>query len=435
MKLTVNDILRSGVQARLPAGSPDTQFEGAYVDSRSPVPGALFVGIRGEMADGGQHAPDALRDGAAAAVVGESAWRWIEGDVQAIRKPVIVAPDPVAVLQAAGRLALERSGARVVGVTGATGKTTTKDILVALLRAAGVRAEGTPGNHNTDIGVPMSLLALPAGCEVAVVEMGMRGAGQIAELAALAPPDVACVTAIGPVHLELLGTIAAVAAAKAEILFALRPGGTAVVPADEPLLEPHIAALDPGVSVVRFGDAPDLILDWSLSKAWELRNAAAALACCRALGHVPAQGARVEVVLSALRGQEHGLPGGGVLIEDCYNANPIAMHAALADLGGRAGRRVAVLGDMMELGPDELRYHREVGEAAAAAGIDLLVAVGERAAEYVAGADGLEAVHMASVEEAVERVPGLIGDGDVVLLKGSRSLRLERVGAALAPGR
>ncbi|MGD9571783.1 MAG: UDP-N-acetylmuramoyl-tripeptide--D-alanyl-D-alanine ligase [Thermoleophilia bacterium] len=432
MKLTVNDILRSGVEARLPVGSPDTEFEGAFVDSREPVEGALFVGVRGELADGGQHAPDALRDGAAAAVVGESAWRWIEGDAQAIRKPVIVAPDPAAVLQEAGRIALGRSGAKVVGVTGATGKTTTKDIIVAMLRAAGVAAEGTPGNRNTEIGVPMSLLGMSDGVEVAVVEMGMRGEGQIAELAALAPPDVSVITAIGPVHLELLGTVEAVAAAKAEILAALRPGGTAVVPEGEALLDPYVAALDPGVTVVRFGDAPDLDLDLSLSKAWELRNATAALAVCRALGAEPPAGARVEVALSALRGQERPLPGGGTLIEDCYNANPVAMRAALADLAGRPGRRVAVLADMMELGPDELAFHREVGAAAADAGIDLLVAVGERAAAYAEGADGLQTVHLATVEDAIAQVPGLLQPGDAVLLKGSRSMRLERVGAALA---
>ena len=433
MRLTVNEILRSGVEARLPVGSPDTEVEGASVDSREVVPGGLFVGVRGELADGGQHAPDALRDGAAAAVVGESAWRWIEGDCLGMRRPVIVAPDPVAVLAAAGRLALERSGARVVGITGATGKTTTKDILVAMLRVAGVAAEGTPGNRNTEIGVPMSLMGLPEGTEVAVVEMGMRGTGQIAELAALAPPDVACVTAIGPVHLELLGTVEAVAAAKAEILQALRPGGTAVVPDDEPLLEPHLATLDPGVRVVRFGDRPEVDLDLSLSKAWELRDAAAAFACCRALGAEPPAGARIEVPLSAMRGQERELTGGGTLIEDCYNANPLAMRAALADLAGRDGRRVAVLADMMELGPEEERHHREVGAAASAAGIDLLVAVGERAAAYVDGADGLASVHIATVEEAVETVPGLIEPGDVVLLKGSRSMALERIGAVIAP--
>ena len=431
MRLTVNDILRSGADVRLPVGSPDTEFEGAYVDSREPVEGALFVGLRGELADGGQHAPDALRDGAAAALVGESAWRWIEGDAQGMRRPVLVSPDPLAVLQVAGRMALERTGAKVIGVTGATGKTTTKDILVAMLRAAGANAEGTPGNRNTEVGVPLSLLGLGEGCEVAVVEMGMRGPGQIAELAALAPPDVGCITSIGPVHLELLGTVEAVAAAKAELIQALKPGGTAVVPGDEPLLEPFLATLDPGVSVVRVGPAPDMDLDLNLSKAWELRNAAAALACCRAIGIVPPAGARIEVGLSAMRGQERALPGGGTLIEDCYNANPIAMRAALADLAGRQGRRVAVLADMRELGPEEARYHREIGAAAAEAGIDLLIGVGELGVEYVAGANGLEAVHIPTVEEAVEQVPGLLADGDVVLLKGSRGMRLERVGAAL----
>jgi UDP-N-acetylmuramoyl-tripeptide--D-alanyl-D-alanine ligase len=433
MRLTVSDILKCGVEARLPVGSPDTAFEGASVDSREIVEGGLFVGVRGAVSDGGQHAPDALRDGAAAAVVGESAWRWIEGDVQGMRRPVMVAPDPVAVLQAAGRLALERSGARVIGITGATGKTTTKDILLAMLRAAGVAAEGTPGNRNTEVGVPMSLLGLPEGTEVAVVEMGMRGPGQIAELARLAPPVVACITAIGPVHLELLGTVEAVAAAKAEILAALPPSGTAVVPDDEPLLEPFLADLDPSVTVIRFGAEPDISLDLSLSKAWERRNAAAALACCRAIGAVPPEGSRIEVGLSPLRGQERPLPAGGTLIEDCYNANPMAMRAAIADLAGRSGRRVAVLGDMRELGAEEDRYHREIGEAAAAAGIDLLVAVGPLAAGYAAGADGVRSVHIATVEEAVEALPALVEPGDVVLLKGSRGLALERVGAALAP--
>lgn len=433
MRMRVGDVMKAVPGAHLPVGKADVEFEGAYVDSREPVEGGLFVGIRGEFADGGQHAPDALRDGAAAAVVGESAWRWIEGDVLPLRRPVIVVKDPVAALQAAGRLALERSGARVVGVTGATGKTTTKDILVAMLRAAGVAAQGSPGNRNTDVGVPMSLLELEEDTEVAVLEMGMRGLGQIAELAALAPPDVACITSIGPVHLELLGTVEAVAQAKAEILAALRPGGVAVVPEDEPLLEPYIAQLDPGVRVVRFGATPDVDLDLSLSKAWEIRNAAAAYACCAGLGTPPAEGARVQVEVSGLRGQERPIPGGGLLIEDCYNANPLAMRAALADLAGRDGRRVAVLGDMMELGPEEERYHREVGEVAAAQGIDLLIGVGERAAAYVAGADGLTAVHVPTVDDAVEQVPGMLSDGDTVLLKGSRSMRLERLGAVIAP--
>jgi UDP-N-acetylmuramoyl-tripeptide--D-alanyl-D-alanine ligase len=433
VRLQVNDVLRAA-EARLPVGSPAVDFEGASIDSRHVTPGSLFVGLRGESQDGGTFAWDALRAGAAAALVSESSWMWIEGDVLPLGKPVILAKDPLAALQAVGRIALERLGARVIAVTGSTGKTTTKDILLAMLRAAGARAEGTPGNMNTEIGVPVALLGLPEGTEVAVVEMGMRGTGQIAELAALAPPDVACVTAIAPVHLELLETMEAIAASKAEVLGALRPGGTAVVPEDEPLLDPFLSALPEGVGVVRFGDRPDVDLDINLSKGWQLRNAAAALACCRAVGHEPAPGTRIEVTLSALRGQERPLPQTGTLIEDCYNANPVAMGAALRDLCGRGGRRVAVLGDMRELGADEARFHREVGAEAAALGVDLLVAVGEAARGYVEGAGGRVATaYFPTVEEAIAGLPGLLAPGDTVLLKASRGMELERIGRALAP--
>lgn len=431
MRIQISELLRR-TDARLPSGAPDTEFEGGFVDSREPVEGALFVGLQGETADGGQHAPEALRKGAAAALVGESAWFWIEGEAQALRKPVIVAEDPLGVLQEAGRMALEASGAKVVGITGATGKTTTKDILLAMLRAAGASAEGTAGNLNTEIGVPLTLLGLSEGIDVAVVEMGMRGMGQIAELAELAPPDVGCITSIGPVHLELVGTVEAVAEAKSELIRALGPGGTAVVPADEPLLDPHLAQLADGVEVKRFGGEPDIELDLPWATAWLRANAAAALECCRAVGHAPQPGTSVPVELSALRGAERPLDGGGVLIEDCYNANPIAMRAALADLAERSGRTVAVLADMFELGDEEDRYHREVGATVGELGIDALIAVGERAALYAEAADGVESVHIATVEEAMERVPAMLAPGDAVLLKGSRGMALERVGDAIA---
>jgi UDP-N-acetylmuramoyl-tripeptide--D-alanyl-D-alanine ligase len=433
LKLTANQVMKAATGGvYMPAGSPSDEIDGAFVDSREVVPGALFVGLRGETHDGGLYAADALRDGAAAAVVSESAWRWLEGDLRTIRKPVIVAKSPLEVLQAAGRLALTQLGAKVVGITGATGKTTTKDILVAMLRAAGARVEGTPGNQNTEIGVPMALMALAQDTEIAVVEMGMRGLGQIAELATLAPPDVGCITSIGPVHLELLGTVENVAAAKFELLAALPPGGVAVVPAGELLLQGHLATLDPKVRVIEFGDEPDLDLDLSLETAWQRRCAAAALACCRALDRVPAEGTHVEVALSAMRGNVRPLAVGGTLIEDCYNANPIAMRAALTDLAGRDGRRVAVLADMMELGPDEAIYHREIGEAAGAAGVELLIAIGQRAGGYVEGASGVEAIHYTTVEEAVDAIPSVLRAGDVVLVKGSRSMALERVAAVIA---
>ncbi len=432
MPFEVNLILRAA-DARLPLGSPSTEFRGAFVDSRAVVEGALFVGIRGENTDGGQHAYDALRAGAAAAIVTESAWRWIEGDVLSMKKPVIVTKDPVAALQAAGRIALERSGARVVGITGAVGKTTTKDILVAMLAAAGVAVHGSAGNRNTEIGVPLTLLDMPEGTEVLVLEMGMRGPGQIAELAALAPPHIGCVTAIGPVHLELLGTVEAVASAKAELLRALGPGGTAIIPSGEPLIDAELATLDPGVSVVRFGDTPSRPLRLNLDAGWMLRNAAAAYACCEALGRVPAEDAEIDVQLSALRGAQTRLAGGGLLIEDCYNANPLAMHSALADLVARpAKRRVAVFADMKELGADERAFHEEIGHMAAELGVDLLVAVGELGASYAVGAAGrIATMTYSSVEACASDLAGNLQPGDVILLKGSRSMALERVGAVL----
>lgn len=431
MSITANDVMKAG-RGRMPVGGPSTEISGATVDSRDVPEGALFVGLRGETTDGGQYAIDALRNGAAAAVIGESAWMWIEGEAQALGKPIILTPDPLVALQAAGKLALERLGAKVIGVTGSTGKTTTKDILLAMLRAGGARAEGTLGNQNTEIGVPISLLNLPEGTEVAVIEMGMRGTGQIAELAALAPPDVACITNVAPVHLELLGSIENVAAAKAEILTALADEGVAVVPEDEPLLAPYLDSLPGGVEVRRFGAETRVSLDMDLPIAWQRANAAAAFECCEALGYVPAEGARVDVALSAMRGQERPRAAGGTLIEDCYNANPVAMAAALKDLAGRAPRRVAVLGDMMELGPEEERYHREVGDLAVELGIDLLVGVGPRARWYVERANGLETAHFAAVDEAMGAIADHVHEGDTILLKGSRSMELERLSHALA---
>lgn len=433
MRVTVGSVAATD-GARLAAGDPASSFEGAFADSRQVVPGALFVGLPGETDDGGLHAVAALRAGAAAALVGEAAWEAIAPEAAALGLPVVVAADPLQVLQSAGRAALTGLGARVVAITGSVGKTTTKDILVAMLRAAGLRAEGTPGNRNTEVGVPLSLLGLPEDTEVAVVEMGMRGPGQIAELVELAPPDVACITAIAPVHLELLGTIEAIAAAKAEILTGLRPGGTAVVPIGEPLLSPHLAALPAGVRVRGFGRALPQGVASGLDKEWQRRNGAAALACCEALGHVPPTGARIDVTLSAMRGQERPLPGGGTLIVDCYNANPVAMDAALRDLARRPGRRVAVLGDMRELGPEEGRYHREVGARVRDLGIDALVAVGSLAAGYVEGADGVPSHAFPDAAAAAAGVPALLRPGDVVLLKASRGVALEQVAAALPGG-
>jgi UDP-N-acetylmuramyl pentapeptide synthase len=252
--------------------------------------------------------------------------------------------------------------------------------------------------------------------------MAMRGAGQIAELAVIAEPDVALLTNIGPVHLEQLGSIEAIAAEKAALIAGLKPGGTAIVPRDEPLLARH---LRDDVTTVEFGPDDDLgDLELPFSSAYMRLNAAAALAAARAVGVEP-QGL-VEVALSELRGQRIELPGGVTIVNDCYNANPMSMRAALDDLAAAApGRKVAVLGDMLELGPDEERFHREIGDHARAAGVDLLVTVGPRAAAM----QGDKAV--ADAAEAAALLPELLEDGDTVLVKASRGVGLEVVADAL----
>lgn len=433
MRVAVTDMIAWSGAAQV-AGPDGGTCDGATADSREVSAGQLFVGVPGENVDGGLHAAQAIAAGAGAVLISDDAWASIGGDLGDADAAVLVHADPVKALGLIGRGALARLGAKVVGVTGSYGKTSTKDSIVAVLRAAGVRAEGTPGNRNTEVGVPLSILGLPEDTAVAVIEMGMRGTGQIAELAALAPPDVAVITAIGPVHLELLGTVEAIAAAKAEILGGLPADGVAVVPADEPLLEGHIAALAAGVAVRTFGDEPAIAVSAGDLKAWEQRNVAAAVEAAIALGMAPQPGAQVVLERSAMRGIEHPLPGGGTLIEDCYNANPPAMAAALADLCRRPGRHVAVLADMLELGPDEAAFHRGVGERARDLGVDLLVAVGPRAASYPEGAHGVEAVTFADTDAAVKGVPALIAPGDVVLVKGSRGMAMERVARAITGG-
>jgi UDP-N-acetylmuramoyl-tripeptide--D-alanyl-D-alanine ligase len=263
----------------------------------------------------------------------------------------------------------------------------------------------------------------------------MRGLGQIAWLASFTRPDVALITNIGPVHLELVATIENVARAKAELIDALPPGGVAVVPGDEPLLEPYLSRGD--IEVRRFGDVDEpgvfrvgertIRLATNYASRHQLRNTLAALTVCDALGLAVVDGS-IAVEFSPLREEEIELGRGVTLINDCYNANPLSMRAALEHLAQRAGerRRVAVLGEMAELGENAAAYHREVGAAAAEAGVDELVAVGELARGY-----GGAAAWFATAAEAADAVAGLVRDGDVVLVKGSRAVGLEAVTAKL----
>jgi UDP-N-acetylmuramoyl-tripeptide--D-alanyl-D-alanine ligase len=412
----------------------------AVVDSRQVAPGDLFVGLHGEHADGGAFAEAALAAGAWGVLVGTEHAAGLEGGW------VLAAPDPLASLGSLAREWRRQVGARVIGVTGSVGKTSVKDICATLLPGS---VHASPENYNTEIGLPLTVLEAPATTDVLVLEMAMRGAGQIAELAAIAEPDVAVITNVGAVHIELLGSVEAIAAVKAEILAGLPADGAAVVPVDAGPLEPHLEGVP---RLIRFGDGGDVeVLErkvddtgtealvstpageqrfsFPFTEEYNLTNALAAIGAGIAIGVSPAEmsGQASSIRFSRLRGERVELGDGVVLVNDSYNANPVSMRAALDHLGSMPvdGRRIAVLGEMKELGPEAPEHHREVGAHAREAGVDLLVGVGEAARDYAP--DQL----VADPTEAADLLAPLLGSGDAVLVKGSRAAGLELVAETL----
>ncbi|MFL5870527.1 MAG: UDP-N-acetylmuramoyl-tripeptide--D-alanyl-D-alanine ligase [Solirubrobacterales bacterium] len=410
----------------------------AEIDSRRISGGELFFGLAGSRTDGGAHARAALEAGAWGAVV--EADRAAELEAGSPGGWVFGVADPLSSLQSLATAWRRELGCRVVGITGSVGKTSVKDIVRAILP---LRAHASPENFNTEIGLPLAILVAPPETEVLVLEMAMRGLGQIAELCEIAEPDVGAITNIGPVHLELLGTIEAIAEAKAEILEGLGDDGVAVVPADAEALEPH---LTDRLETVTFGPGGDVhAVSWSrvgrgleagihtqqgeatvrlpFTEAHNLANALCALAIGIALGCALEEMSRRApgISFSRLRGELIELPAGSVLVNDCYNANPVSMHAALDHLASleASGSRIAVLGGMAELGPGGAGYHREAAAHARSLGIDTLVGVGELARDYAPDAWAPDP------ESAVEEVRGLLGEGDAILVKGSRSVGME----------
>jgi UDP-N-acetylmuramoyl-tripeptide--D-alanyl-D-alanine ligase len=420
----------------------------ATIDSAATGPGDLFFGLRGEHRDGGEFAPAALEAGAWGVVVGPAARQSLVPDsgTKLCRGSWIFAvDDPLVAMQALARAWRRALGARVLGVTGSVGKTSVKDIARALLPGA---VHANRENLNTEIGLPLTLLEAPQGTETLVLEMAMRGAGQIAELAAIAEPEVAVITNVGPVHVELLGSVEAIAAAKAEIIDDLPPGGTAIAPVEAGELEPHLGRAP---QLLRFGPGGDVEatevrvaegvtealvstpagsqrFHFPFTEAHNLINALAAIGAGVALGADLAGMAdrAASIGFSRFRGERLELRGGIVLVNDCYNANPVSMRAALDHLATlEAPRTVAVLGEMGELGEGSADYHREVGAHARAVGIDTVIGVGLPARDY----DPDELV--ADPGEAAELLAGRLEPGDAVLVKGSRSAGLETVAEQL----
>jgi UDP-N-acetylmuramoyl-tripeptide--D-alanyl-D-alanine ligase len=381
------------------------RFTGVQVDSRRVVPGDLFVAI----GRGAEYVREALSSGAAAA---------------------LVPSDPFAALAYIGRAVRERSDARVVGITGSMGKTSTKDILAALCSSS-ARTIAAEASFNNEIGVPLTLCRLEPDTEICIVELAMRGFGQIAELCEIAQPHIGVVTNIGPVHLELVESIEGVRRAKGELLAALPAGSTAIVPEDFPVDRDDVVVVRVGPIDGEVVDGRTIVggVSFNFSARHQVQNAGTALAALDALGLPRPES--VDVHFARWRGEERELPGGGLLINDAYNANPVSMRAALAYLADRAGdrRRVAILGDMAELGRTGRKYHREVGEAAAELGVDELLAVGELARGYLAG--GVPGRSVANVHEALREVDEVVRPGDAVLIKASRAVGLEALADAL----
>ena len=431
------DRIASAAGAEIVARGGGGRPERAVADSREIRGGELFVGLRGEHADGGEFAAEALAAGAWGVLVSPQRARGLGDDGG--RGWVLSAPDPLRALQGVARAWRRELACPVVGITGSTGKTSVKDICRAMLP---LRVHASPENYNTEVGLPLAVLGAPPETQALVLEMAMRGRGQIAELCEIAEPDVAAITNVGPVHLERLGTLEAIAEAKAEILTGLRERGTAVIPEDAEALEPHVHER---LRTVSFGPGGDVSAHRSavegrsmiasintpggsqdfrfpFMEAHNLLNALAAVAIGVALDAPVSAMAELapQIVFSRLRGEVLEA-GDVVIVNDCYNANPISMRAALDHLAAMdvRGRRIAVLGEMLELGPDAPLYHREVGAHARDLGIGPIVGVGELARHYAP--DGW----VPDARSAISPVERLLQAGDAVLVKGSRSVGLE----------
>jgi UDP-N-acetylmuramoyl-tripeptide--D-alanyl-D-alanine ligase len=413
-------VLELGELVRSHDGDAAGTIAGIKADSRLVGPGDLFVALNSGVA----HLGDAASRGAS----------------------TLVPDDQEAALAALASLVRAKSGARVVAVVGSAGKTSTKDILGALCNAA-TPTIWAEASQNNEIGLPLTVCRLEPDTTVLVTEMGMRGLGQVAALCLVARPDLVLVTSIGPEHLELVGSVERVAEANSEAIAALPAGGIAVVPADTPELERHLGRTD--IEVRRFDrDAiegsghewrfalgeREIQLSLPFTSRHMAENTLAALVAYDALG-LPldrAQDGADAITLSRWRGEVAQLPGGGIVVNDAYNANPVSMRAALHDLVERAGdrRRVAILGEMAELGVDSMRYHDEIGSLLSALGVEIVVAVGEGARPYLGDA-GPAAQRWIPDAAAFDSVATLLAPGDAILVKASRAVGLEGIPALI----
>jgi UDP-N-acetylmuramoyl-tripeptide--D-alanyl-D-alanine ligase len=477
-RFSVAEIVSAAGALLRAAGARDV-FGGVSTDTRTIVPGSLFVALHGERFDGHDFLGEAARKGAGGAVVRGGTERPPGVDEGFALFEVA---DTLAALGALARLHRERFSIPLGAVAGSNGKTTTKEMAASILRTRG-EALATEGNLNNEVGVPLTLLRLEPNHRAAVVELGMSHTGELARLTAIARPSAGVVTVVAAEHLEFLEDLDGVAEAEGELYRGLSEGAVAVVNADDPRCVAQAERARSGVRKISFGTSP--MADIRLLRATPLGldgqeislegeeggvrstrlrsagkprrsraectirisfvgehnalNAAAAAALARALSFSFEE---ISRGLSAARPFAHRsrilrTASGLILLDDCYNANPSSMAAALTTLGTLAagGRRVAVLGDMLELGEAEGREHRALGERVAGAA-DLAVFFGPRSegtldAAQSAGLSSGASAHFGDVGNLVAWLEGRLRPGDTVLVKGSRGMKLERVVEAL----
>ncbi|MBN2705679.1 MAG: UDP-N-acetylmuramoyl-tripeptide--D-alanyl-D-alanine ligase [Deltaproteobacteria bacterium] len=449
---------------------PETQVTGIGIDSRRSRPGELFVALAGTRFDGHDFIDQAVSRGAAAVVF--AAEKRSFSDLAQRYPGVFWLPvaDTLVALGSLARAWLERVAPRVIAVTGSNGKSTTKEMLAHIL-APHFRVHKTAGNYNNRIGLPLTLFAMPDDCEVVVLEMGMSAPGEIADLAALATPEIAILTGVAAAHLQGLGSLAAVAQAKCEIMTGLKNGGSLVYDVDDPWLNRLVPTLAAECSAAAFNLLP---VSWHgateavvrVSEIWmtptgfsfvlsqdgtqetvalplwgrhNVKNAALAAAAALLLpGITPALVGESLQNFKNLSGrlQRYPLAGGGLLVHDAYNANPASLEAALTAVAERRGRRylALVLGDMKELGPESAELHRQMGLRIAEIRPDLVVLLGEEVEGMAVSArnaglsgDRIRNFPTGAQVEAFNFLRCRLPQAPLILVKGSRSLALEKL--------
>jgi len=461
MRWTVQDVARA-LHASVPTGpDPLARMAGVSIDSRTVAPGQLFIAIQGPRHDGHEFVGAALQAGAPAAIV---AGGRLAGYPDAVRARLIGVPDTLAALQDLARAVRRAWGRRIAAVTGSVGKTTTKEILAALLGAK-FRVLKSEGNLNNEFGLPLALLRIEPEHEAAVVELGMSHRGELRRLAEIAEPEVGVVTQVAPVHLEFFSSLDEIALAKRELIEGLAgPDTVAVLNADDPRVARFGEVARGRVLTFGFsagaqfraqditdrgaeGSAFDFIspqgrlrLELPLPGRHNISNALAALAAASVWGIGAAEAAAVLPHLAAgeMRGRLLRFAAGMAVINDSYNSNPVALRAMIELLARMPGyrRRILAAGEMLELGPESPRLHREAGRQAAAQKLDWVLGVQGQAAGLVQGAieGGLPAERagfFASSSEAAAFLLELLQPGDLLLVKGSRGVKMERIVEAL----